>query len=403
MTTLSSRRRENSAAMLSDSAAPEEVLRGVQSDAPVSPLPLIIGTTLENSMKKTLLALAAVAASSAAFAQSSLTLYGVADLSVERVKDTKQYNRVSSSNYSSSRIGFKGTEDLGEGLKANFVLESGVNVDTGENGGKAVRFFDRAAWVGLTGGAGEVRVGRQDTSIGLIAADTSILGGQNYDDLKMIKSAAADGYRRADNAITYVLPQFITGLTSQLQYTVKAGTADATGGESSDDAKNVGRATGLNVKYANGPVLAGLGYINVKDTVPGNVVGVSAGDQHANATLVYAGYDLGMAKVIAYYDTETKGAERMSLIGLKAVVPVSEQLTVTAGLSQAKNTAGLTAGNDDAMIVSAKAAYKLSKRTVAYGMGTLVDNEAASKVGVTKVASGDQKTGGIAFGVSHAF
>lgn len=398
MTTLSSRRRENSAAMLSDSAAPEEVLRGVQSDAPVSPLPLIIGTTLENSMKKTLLALAAVAASSAAFAQSSLTLYGVADLSVERVKDTKQYNRVSSSNYSSSRIGFKGTEDLGEGLKANFVLESGVNVDTGENGGKAVRFFDRAAWVGLTGGAGEVRVGRQDTSIGLIAADTSILGGQAYDDLKMIKSAAADGYRRADNAITYVLPQFITGLTSQLQYTVKAGTSSATGAETSDDTKNVGRATGLNVKYASGPVLAGLGYINVKDTN-----GTTAGNQQANATLVYAGYDLGMAKVIAYYDTETKAAERMSLIGLKAVVPVSEELTVTAGLSQAKNTAGLAAGNDDAMIVSAKVAYKLSKRTVAYGMGTLVDNEAASKVGVVAPTAGDQKTGGIAFGVSHAF
>jgi len=84
-------------------------------------------------MKKTLLALAAIAASSAAMAQSSVTLYGVVDASVENVKGDKSLNRVSSDNLSSSRFGLKGTEDIGGGLKGLFVLESGLKVDTGAN------------------------------------------------------------------------------------------------------------------------------------------------------------------------------------------------------------------------------------------------------------------------------
>jgi len=93
-------------------------------------------------MKKTLLALAAIAASSAAFAQSSVTLYGVVDASLESVKGDDTVTRVSSDNLASSRLGFKGTEDLGNGLKANFVLESNMKMDTGANGGGSTRFFD---------------------------------------------------------------------------------------------------------------------------------------------------------------------------------------------------------------------------------------------------------------------
>ena len=248
-------------------------------------------------MKKTLLALAALAATSAAFAQSSVTLYGVVDVSVERVKGDHQVNRVSSSNLASSRLGFKGTEDIGGGLKANFALETAVTADTGAQGNSA-RFFDRAAWVGLAGGAGEIRLGRTDSSIGALAGDSSILGGQAYDDLKIVGTRAADKYRRVDNAITYILPTVVQGVTAQLQYstagvgyaaggtidTAVAGTEPATG--------SAGRAYGLSVKYTQGPVLAGLGYLNAKDENS-----VTAGDQRANAVLVYGGYDLGMAKI----------------------------------------------------------------------------------------------------------
>ena len=108
-------------------------------------------------MKKTLLALAAIAASSAAFAQSSVTLYGVVDASVESVKGNNTVTRVSSDNLASSRIAFKGVEDLGGGLKATFLLDAAVAVDTGAAGST---LFGRSAYVGLTGGFGTLRAGR---------------------------------------------------------------------------------------------------------------------------------------------------------------------------------------------------------------------------------------------------
>lgn len=346
-------------------------------------------------MKKTLLALAALAATSAAFAQSSVTLYGVVDVSVERVKGDHQVNRVSSSNLASSRLGFKGTEDIGGGLKANFALETAVTADTGANGGGSTRFFDRAAWVGLSGGAGEIRLGRQDSSIGALAGDTTILGGQAYDDLKILGTRAADSYRRVDNAITYILPTVVQGVTAQLQHSTAAGSSAATGSEVYGS--NAGESTGLSIKYASGAVLAGLGYINIKDD------GAAAGDQHANATLVYGGYDLGMAKVIAYFDSETKAAERMTVLGVKAIVPVTADLTVQAGVSRAKNVSGSAASNDDAVVTAVKAVYKLSKRTSVYGLGTIVNNESALTKGILAPTTGDRVAGGIAAGVAHAF
>ncbi len=356
-------------------------------------------------MKKTLLALAALAATSAAFAQSSVTLYGVVDVSVERVKGDHQVNRVSSSNLASSRLGFKGTEDIGGGLKANFALETAVTADTGANGGGSTRFFDRAAWAGLSGGAGEIRLGRQDSSIGALAGDTTILGGQAYDDLKILGTRAAGSYRRVDNGITYILPTVVQGVTAQVQYSTAASGAEA----SVAGSPNYSESTGLSIKYASGAVLAGLGYINIKDD---SSAASPAGDQRANATLVYGGYDLGMAKVIAYFDSETKAAERLTVLGVKAIVPVTADLTVQAGVSRAKNVNGLAATNDDAVVTAVKAVYKLSKRTSVYGLGTIVNNEAAVGGGIDKysssntggvVLSNDVTAGGIAVGVVHSF
>src|SRR5260221_366895 len=134
-------------------------------------------------MKKTVLALAALAAvSTSALAQSSVTIYGVVDASLENVKGTDSLTRVSSDNLATSRLGFRGVEDLGGGLKAKFTLEAGLKVDTGAQDSA---FWGRSAWVGLEGGFGELRVGHQDSLIGAIAGNTYILGAQGYDDLKI--------------------------------------------------------------------------------------------------------------------------------------------------------------------------------------------------------------------------
>ncbi|MDD2976628.1 porin [Aquabacterium sp.] len=343
-------------------------------------------------MKKTLLALAAIAASSAAFAQSSVTLYGVVDASLESVKGDDTVTRVSSDNLASSRLGFKGTEDLGNGLKANFVLESNMKMDTGENGGKAVRFFDRAAWVGVAGGFGELRLGRQDTSIGLLAGNSSILGAQAYDDLKISGAFSGNTYRRTDNAITFILPKFVDGLSAQAQYSTAVGSSSATGAENTD---KIGSHYGLNVQYAASGFSAGLGYIQAKKTNTVDDTGV----------LAYLGYDFGVVKLTGYLEQDkTDGmAEKRQLMGARVDVPVSKDFKLQASVAQVKDQAMTANTEDDATIIALKGVYALSKRTSVYALFTNVKNDDQVSLNVGQAVAAGKTARGFAVGLSHKF
>lgn len=362
-------------------------------------------------MKKTLLSIAALAATSGAFAQSSVTLYGILDASVEHVSGYPgRVARVASDNLLSSRLGFKGSEDLGGGLRANFVLETNVKPDTGANGGGTARFFDRAAWAGLQGGFGELRLGRIDSSIGALAGDTKILGAQPYDDLKIAPTRAGNTYRRVDNAITYVLPTFVSGLSAQLQYSTAVGTSAAVGTETAGS--DAGKAFGLNVKYVAGPFSAGVGYLSAKDEAASQPAN-NAANRKGNATLVFAGYDFGVLKLTGYYDAETRvfaNADRLTVAGIKVGVPIGANFLITASVAQASNVvaAASNSDHDDAVISSLKAVYSLSKRTSVYGLFTNVNNETLASLGSSSgsfnvpVAAG-KSSRGLAFGVAHAF
>jgi GBP family porin len=383
-------------------------------------------------MNKTLLALAAIAASSASFAQSSVTLYGVVDASVESVKGDKTVTRVSSDNLSTSRFGLKGVEDMGDGLKAKFVLESGLKADTGA--ADSTRFFNRAAWVGVAGGFGEARLGRQDSAIGDIAGN--VLSAQPYDDLVIVGTRAGKNYRRVDNTITYLLPALVPGLDAQLQYSTAAvgynaatGKVDTTvaGGEAAGT--SAGKAYGLSIKYAAGPLSAGIGYLNAKDENTGAGAGVAAtattaaitaatvqangaGSQKANATLGYVAYDFGLAKVTAYYDAETNPSnaintttvnKRLTVLGAKVAVPFSPEFTLVTGLSTARNVLGDVKADDNVQIITIKGIYSLSKRTSAYAMFTNVNNDTNTTLNLGAAASKDKTTHGLAVGIRHAF
>ena len=344
-------------------------------------------------MKKTLLALAAIAASSAAFAQSSVSLYGVVDASLESVKGSDTVTRVSSDNLASSRLGFKGTEDLGGGLKANFVLETNVKMDTGANGGGATRFFDRAAWVGVSGGFGELRLGRQDTSLGLLAGNSSILGAQGYDDLKIAKTFSGDTYRRTDNAITYMLPKLVDGLSAQVQYSTAAGTSTAVGTE---DADKLGSHYGLNVQYAvtNG-FSAGLGYIHAKRTNTVDDTGL----------LAYVGYDFGMAKLTGYVEQDKRDgmAEKRQVLGARLDVPVGKDFKLQASVAQVKDQEMTANNKDKATILALKGIYSLSKRTALYALFTNVKNDDQVGLNVGQAVADGKTARGLAIGLSHKF
>ena len=113
-------------------------------------------------MKKFLFACAAIGAiSGSASAQSNVTVYGIIDASIAHSQSEAAPSKLSidSGNWYGSRLGFRGSEDLGDGLSAIFQLENGFSVDTG-NLGQSGRLFGRHAWVGLKGSLGMLRVGR---------------------------------------------------------------------------------------------------------------------------------------------------------------------------------------------------------------------------------------------------
>ncbi|WP_382324125.1 porin [Hydrogenophaga sp. UC242_50] len=154
-------------------------------------------------MKKHAIALAALGlVSGYASAQSSVTLYGVVDVALERVKGATSVTRVTSGQQQGSRWGLRGTEDLGGGLKATFLLESGFNADVGTLG-QGGRLFGRQGYVGLGGNWGTVRLGRQYTPMDDIA---SIIGTKVYDVVSVVPIIGNGDYNRVDNAITYVSP-----------------------------------------------------------------------------------------------------------------------------------------------------------------------------------------------------
>lgn len=351
-------------------------------------------------MKKSLIALAALGTlAGAAHAQSSVTIYGVVDASLESVKGTDSLTRVSSDNLATSRLGFKGTEDLGSGLKGKFVLEHNVKVDAGTQGNSA-RLWDRAAWIGLEGAFGEVRLGRQDSSIGLLAGNTNILGAQAYDDFKIAGTFAGDRYRRADNAITYLLPKFVDGLTAEVQYSTAIGLSGTAGNESTNDA---GRTWGLNVAYAKGPIGLGLGYIHVKvDAANSPTSSSTTVDDKEEGLLAYGSYDFGAAKLTAYYNEDERSTDddKRKLYGIKVGVPFGA-FTLQAGVSKVDNV-NFTK-DADATIYALKGVYALSKRTALYALATYVDNDDGSALNVGAATTAGDSAHGIAIGVRHSF
>lgn len=353
-------------------------------------------------MKKTVLAVAAFTlASGAAFAQSSLQVYGVVDLSVENVKvdGAAGITRVTSSNAATSRLGFKGSEDLGGGLKANFMLETGIKADTGEQGDTA-RFFDRSAWVGLSGDFGAFRIGRMDSLMGAMTGNAALMGNQALDDLKIAKMVGSDTWRRIDNAVAYALPAIVPGLKAEIQYSLAAGKYNQIETANVDTDKQ----WGLAMSYASGPLDMGVSLLRAKKN--------AAGTDKEGGTLAYAAYDFGTFKLIGYHqqDKDTnQGPEKRKLTGIRVNVPATQSLMLVASYARVNDTLYgakpfATTGNGDAKILTLEATYSLSKRTALYTMYTDVNNDATAKLaagGLTGVVGKDSR--GLALGVRHSF
>lgn len=197
-------------------------------------------------MKKTLIALAALGAMvGAAHAQSSVTLYGILDIGLMHSKLNNDQWSIDSGNVSGSRWGLKGSEDLGSGLKVNFTLEQGFKLDNGA--ADSTRQFHRQAWVGMSGGWGEVQVGRVYTAYDDVSGAINAMWDSTWSVENNFFNSATQYSARADNGIRYATPSF-GGFVGAVSYSL-------------DENKTVKtNNTAFSLAYANGPFAAGLGY-----------------------------------------------------------------------------------------------------------------------------------------------
>lgn len=178
-----------------------------------------------------------------AHAQSNVTVYGIMDAAVSHEDDgVNSHNVINSGNQSSSRIGFKGTEDLGSGLKALFNIEAGVSLDTGNADSS---LFGRRSVVGLEGAFGTVTVGREYTPIAAVAGATDITGQGLYG-----SNLSAFNYltRRESNSVNFKSAS-MNGFVVDAVY----GAGEKTSGPSND-------LKGVALEYANGGLYLGAGY-----------------------------------------------------------------------------------------------------------------------------------------------
>ncbi|MDP3844217.1 MAG: porin [Oxalobacteraceae bacterium] len=332
-------------------------------------------------MKKTLIALAVLGSiAGVAQAQSSVTVYGVVDVGLAHENNgADSVTRLDSGNWSGSRLGFKGTEDLGGGLSAIFTIESGFNADTGAQA-DAAKLFNRQAFVGLSGAFGAVKLGRQKNALYANVDTFDPFGNGLAGDSARLFSYNGS---RTDNLITYGYAA--NGFRGELQY----GLGEVAGNSSAS------RTAAGFVGYKNGPIDVVLTHQNIKNATD---------TDSTKMTLLGGNYNFGVVKAFATYavekgvvlNTATPLDQRDALLGLTAPVGAAGTLMVSYIRKTDK-----AADDADARQIAIGYAHALSKRTTLYtSYGQLRNDDSATYAGVP-VAGDTDKLFNV--GIRHTF
>jgi len=358
-------------------------------------------------MKKSLIALAALAAAGAASAQSSVTLFGIVDAAISHygVSDGGHFSALANSGYNSSRLGFRGTEDLGGGLSASFWLEGALANDTGNAAGFN---FQRRSTVSLAGNWGELRLGRDyvPTFWNMTVFDpfgTNGVGSNIGHKVKLNGGTGAaygtvidPNFVRSNNMVQYFLPANLGGFYGQISYAF-----DEVSG--SNDA---GRYYGGRIGFASGPFNVAAAY--------GHTDGVDPSSATASPEVrdwnIGGQWDFGMAKLLGVYDDAKysflgfDNSLKSWLIG--GLIPVGAgEIRVSYG--QAKLD---TSANDPKSTQWAIGyVHNLSKRTALYATYAHVSNKdgadlpvnASINTGINGISG--KSSDGFDIGIRHSF
>ena len=363
-------------------------------------------------MHRKLIALAiAGIASGAAFAQSNVTVYGIVDVGYGYYtdgndKDANAIHKIDGNQWKTTRFGFKGSEDLGDGLSANFQLEASLLPDTATLGG-------RNSWVSLKSGKlGEVKAGSFGSFHDDLLGATSVMFGNATVAAPtrvyvLTTGSAESGDMR--NAVAYYSPNF-----SGFQLKVGASTH---GDTKTDDAVPSGltAATGnervyaLAAHYANGPLVAGATYEMNKYQDYEGAPSIDSGNEWHLA----GSYDFGVARIAGAYGKTsyaqnpgvTKEDRKQWQLGVSA--PISSNGTLA--LSYARAKIGYNDGNDDDKVSFWGVGYlhTLSKRTslyAAYGdISQSDDNITKSRIDGSTTTSDAGYQSAFNVGIRHNF
>ena len=329
-------------------------------------------------MFKKVIALAVTGlASGALFAQANVTVYGLLDAGYNEVHTdgARTERSIDSSQTAGSRLGFKGSEDLGGGLKALFVLEYALANDINSTIGSASKWSataTRQAYVGLGSDYGTLTLGRLQTAAFNWACTYSPLtGGIFGTDLRLGARTYSDcgNAGRADNAVGYVSPN-LAGLTIAGNHILR------TEGESANVADDY--ANQLGITYLNGGLQVGLIYNQVsRNKVPGSTTRTTDSDIREYG--IGATYDFKVVKLFASYaNNKVEGFQAESKYQVGATVPVFEN-----GLILGSFAANSMIGDEtDSKIWSVAYNHSLSKRSVLYAGYGLLTNEAKAQRGM---------------------
>jgi len=358
-------------------------------------------------MQKSLVAIAVLGAfSGIASAQSAVTVYGILDAGIvnERGGVAGSVTKLTSGVASASRLGFKGSEDLGGGLSANFVIESAVKVDTGETDAAGV--FSRQTYVGLkSAAAGALTLGRQYTPLYNTVTQVADPFGAGYAGSAKNLLPTTGSNTRTSNTIVYTSPNF-SGFSGELAYSL---------GEVANS-NSAGRQIGAALGYANGPLNVRLAYNNHNNdtaTVKTNEIGTD--------TLLAANYDFGPVKgYLAFgrdkgtnsaalpntsnpYGAPATALPKASTDSRDLLVGVAVPFGASTVLASYIRKDDRTVSNQDANQWAIGYIYALSKRTNLYSSYAKISNKNGAGYTVgnnTEVGSGDKAFN---VGVRHSF
>ncbi len=360
-------------------------------------------------MKKSLIALAVagvVAAPAAFAATSNVDVYGILNVGVFSVdSDAAGEDRSTSITSNASRIGFKGSEDLGGGMAAIWQIESGFNAD--ETSGT---LGSRNTFLGLKSGFGTVLAGKHDTPMKMLGRKVDNFGDTMADSRNLLGATATSGASafdlRTSNTIAYVSPSF-SGLTVTGAYVTDHGAIGGGTGCSATLDCNDRDAYSFSGDYTNGPLMLGLGYERHN--------AVDAGvDVDRSMLRLVGGYTIGNFKLGGQFESgsadntlSVREADRNAwgLFGSYAMGAI----TLKANYLSVDDYDGSNDTGAEQYTVGAD--YALSKRTTVYALYAKVKNDTNAGFGVGVGAGDSDSTSGdlgsepsvFGVGVRHSF